>query len=61
MRKRKVAYICDHCGKAEVEMPKLWYDGFWVDRLPNGWTKLGRELLCPKCSTLKYIKNSKKR
>lgn len=52
MRKRKVVYFCDHCGKAEVEMPKLRFDGPWISRFPEGWTKLGREHLCPKCSEI---------
>lgn len=52
MKKRETVYICDHCGKAEVETKKLRYDGFLIRYLPDGWTKLGREHLCPKCSEI---------
>lgn len=50
-------YICDHCGKAEIAEKKMWYDDytincFWVKLLPKGWTKLGKEHLCPKCSEI---------
>lgn len=34
MLKRKRVYICDHCGAVA----------------PEGWTKLGKEDLCPTCS-----------
>lgn len=51
MRKREVVYICDHCGKTEVEVKELWFNSY-VSVFPDGWTKLGREHLCPKCSKL---------
>lgn len=51
MKKRETVYICDHCGKAEVEVKEFWFH-YYIAVLPDGWTELGREHLCPKCSKL---------
>lgn len=51
MKKRETIYICDHCGKAEIEGIEFIF-GFYAKVLPNGWTKLGKEHLCPKCSKI---------
>lgn len=49
MLKRKRVYICDRCGAVALET--LWGVGFdcWKGP-PDGWTKLGKEDLCPICS-----------
>lgn len=48
MRAKKWVYICDHCGKAELEEK---YSFYWdtFETLPKGWSKLGKEDLCPEC------------
>lgn len=43
--------------KKEIEEKELWYDDYtincyWIKLLPIGWTKLGKEHLCPKCSKI---------
>lgn len=51
MIKRKRVYICDHCGAVELEV--TWFT--LLDRWkgpPDGWTKLGKEDLCPVCSAI---------
>lgn len=51
MKKRETVYICDHCGKVEIE-EKGFCSGFIVKMLPKDWTELGKEHLCPKCSKI---------
>lgn len=51
MKKRETIYICDHCGKVGMEVEKLW-NGNLTTIFPEGWTKLGKEHLCPKCSKI---------
>ena len=47
--KLKKVYICDHCSK--VELPDMDLLGHEVIKvMPIGWTKLGKEHLCPECS-----------
>lgn len=51
MRKRETIYICDHCGAiAREEIEICFGDCFKI--LPKGWTRLGREHLCPKCTEI---------
>lgn len=49
MLKRKRVYICDHCGAVALEQTYFFMDDVWKDA-PEGWTKLGKEDLCPVCS-----------
>lgn len=49
MLKRKRVYICDHCGEVALEQTYFFMNDVWRDA-PDGWTKLGKEDLCPKCS-----------
>mgnify|MGYP007081925026 FL=1 len=51
MIKRKRVYICDHCGAAGLETEYRRYFDIWKDA-PEGWTKLGKEDLCPLCSEI---------
>ncbi len=54
MRAKKWVYICDHCGKAELEEKYCYYwDTF--ETVPKGWHKLGKEDLCPECYEI-YLK-----
>lgn len=58
MRKRKWVYICDHCGKTELEVTGYNCYNEFVRRLPEDWTKLGKEDLCPTCAeTYRRFKN----
>lgn len=50
MKKRETVYICDNCGK-EIEVKGLLFSPY-VRAFPDGWTKLGKEHLCPKCSEI---------
>lgn len=51
MIRRKRIYICDHCG--EVDLETIWGDGSDLYKgPPYGWTKLGKEDLCPICSEI---------
>lgn len=52
MRRRKTIYICNHCGVIALEEKKYLFGGGFVKLLPKGWTRLGREHLCPKCSEI---------
>lgn len=52
MRKRKTIYICDHCGVIALEEKKYLFGGSFVYVLPEDWTQLGKEHLCPKCSEI---------
>ena len=62
MRKRKVVYICDHCGKAEVWTKGLYFSSYVRD-FPYSHIKLH---LCPNCAkkwrefTDGYLKYSEK-
>lgn len=49
MLKRKRVYICDHCGEIALEEPYFFMEFAWKGA-PKGWTKLGKEDLCPTCS-----------
>ena len=50
MKVKRWVYICDHCGKVELERTGLnAYNGRLSQR-PYNWEKLGREDLCPKCA-----------
>lgn len=49
MYKRKLVYICDHCGTVALEQRYYFMDDTWKDA-PEGWTRLGREDLCPICA-----------
>lgn len=49
MLKRKRVYICDHCGAVALEETHFFMNDTWRDA-PDGWTKLGKEDLCPACS-----------
>lgn len=49
MRVKRWVYICDHCGKAELEPESYVFYNRVVKRLPKDWSKLGKEYLCPKC------------
>lgn len=49
MLKRKRVYICDHCGAIALEEPYFFMEFAWKGA-PKGWTKLGKEDLCPTCS-----------
>ena len=49
MRKRKCVYICDHCGTVALE-EIYFYMNDVLKGAPQGWTKLGKEDLCPTCS-----------
>ena len=51
MRKRKTIYICDHCGDIALEEIEYFF-GDCFKTLPEGWTRLGKEHLCPKCSKI---------
>lgn len=50
MREKRWVYICDHCGKVELERSGLnAYNGRLSQR-PHDWQKLGHEDLCPRCA-----------
>ena len=49
MIKRKRVYICDHCGAVALQEPYFFMEFAWKGA-PKGWTKLGKEDLCPTCS-----------
>lgn len=49
MRKLKRVYICDHCGAVALEATYFFMNDVWKEA-PRGWTKLGKEDLCPECS-----------
>lgn len=51
MKKRETLYICDHCGVIAREETEFTF-GFCFKTLPKGWTRLGKEHLCPKCSEI---------
>lgn len=51
MLKRKRVYICDHCGAVALEETYFFMTDVWKGA-PEGWTKLGKEDLCPTCSKL---------
>lgn len=51
MLKRKRVYICDHCGAVALEHTYYFYGDVFRDA-PEGWTKLGKEDLCPVCSEI---------
>lgn len=51
MRKRKTIYICDHCGDIALE-DIGYYFYYCFKTLPEGWTRLGKEHLCPKCTEI---------
>lgn len=51
MKKRETIYICDHCGVIAREETKFAF-GFCFKTLPEDWTQLGKEHLCPKCSEI---------
>lgn len=48
MRVKRWVYICDHCGKAELEQENYVLFNIVVKRLPKDWSRLGKEVLCPK-------------
>ena len=45
MKKRETVYVCDNCGVVSCLC-------FCRSALPTGWTKSGKEHLCPKCSEI---------
>lgn len=49
MLKRNRVYICDHCGAVALEETYFFMTDVWKGA-PEGWTKLGKEDLCPTCS-----------
>ena len=49
MIKRRRVYICDHCGAIALEAEYLGINDSYKDA-SQGWTKLGKEDLCPRCS-----------
>ncbi len=51
MLRHKRVYICDHCGAVALEQRYFFMDDTWRDA-PDGWTRLGREDLCPICSEI---------
>jgi hypothetical protein len=58
MRVKRWVYICDHCGKAELEPESYVFYNRVVKRLPKDWSKLGKEYLCPTCAeTYRRFKN----
>ena len=60
MLKRKRVYICDHCGAVALEETHFFMNDVWRDA-PDGWTKLGKEDLCPMCSKVykRFVEESK--
>lgn len=52
MRVKRWVYICDHCGKAELEPSSYVLFYRIVKRLPKNWSKLGKEVLCPRCTAV---------
>ena len=50
--KLKKVYICDHC--SNVSLPDIEYNLISGVRkvMPIGWTKLGKEHLCPECTSV---------
>lgn len=52
MRVKRWVYICDHCGKAELEPESYVFFNGVVKRLPKDWSKLGKEVLCPRCTAV---------
>lgn len=53
MRVKRWVYICDHCGKAELEPVNCALFNIVVKRqLPRNWSKLGKEVLCPRCAAV---------
>lgn len=60
MLKRKRVYICDHCGAVALEEKHFFMNDVWRDA-PDGWTKLGKEDLCPTCSKAykRFVEESK--
>ena len=52
MRVKRWVYICDHCGKAELEPESYVFFNRVVKRLPKDWSKLGKEDLCPRCAAV---------
>lgn len=52
MKVKRWVYICDHCGKVELERTGLnAYNGRLSQR-PYSWEKLGHEDLCPKSAAV---------
>lgn len=51
MKKRKTVYICDHCGAVDLEQTVFFF-GDCFKTFPEGWTLLGKEHLCQKCSEI---------
>lgn len=49
MLKRKKVYICDHCYSVALQHTYCSCGDMW-NGPPDGWTKLGKEDLCPTCS-----------
>lgn len=63
MRKKEWIYICDHCGKIDLEKTYFCFTDVWKGP-PEHWHKLGSEDLCPVCyeTYLKFkneVKNKK--
>lgn len=52
MKVKRWVYICDHCGKAELESENYFFYNRYVKRLPKNWRKLGKEDLCPRCAAV---------
>lgn len=51
MLKYKRVYICDHCGAIALQNTYVFMGDVW-EGPPDGWTKLGREDICPICSEI---------
>lgn len=49
MRKRKMVYICDHCGTVALGILVTSRRRYHA---PYGWEKLGNEDICPMCWTV---------
>lgn len=60
MRVKRWVYICDHCGKAELEPESYVFYNRVVKRLPKNWSKLGKEVLCPRYAAV-YSRFKKER
>lgn len=51
MRCKKMVYICDHCGSADLEETDFLF-GIPYKHMPDGWISLGKGHLCPTCAEI---------
>lgn len=54
MRKLRIRweYVCDHCGKTAPRCRRFNRYNVFIDDLPIGWARLGREHLCKDCGEI---------